>query len=156
MYLAAPVLDRPKAVTAGQLWVMLAGPTVAKQRSPTVLRALGEGAFDFGERPEAANVIKHALNFLVEAMMEALAEAFTFAEKQGVARADLNDISRSERHHRKDDIRLPDVSAPRARHRRASLHAGRISAPPGPEGYPARAPGSCRPRGTAAHGRSCA
>ena len=37
-------------------------------------------------------VVKLALNFLLESMMEALAEAFTFAEKQGVARADLNDI----------------------------------------------------------------
>ncbi|MGO8946535.1 MAG: NAD(P)-dependent oxidoreductase [Ktedonobacterales bacterium] len=91
-YLAAPVLGRPEAIAAGQLWIMLAGPTAAKQRAQPVLRALGQGIFDFGERPEAANVVKLALNFLLEAMMEALAEAFTFAEKQGIARADLNQI----------------------------------------------------------------
>jgi len=91
-YLGAPVLGRPEAVAAGELWIMLAGPAAAKQRAQPVLRALGQGVFDFGERPEAANVVKLALNFLLEAMMEALAEAFTFAEKQGIARADLNNI----------------------------------------------------------------
>jgi 3-hydroxyisobutyrate dehydrogenase-like beta-hydroxyacid dehydrogenase len=91
-YLGTPVLGRPEAVTAGQLWIMLAGPAAAKPRAQPVLRALGQGVFDFGEQPEAANVVKLALNFLLEAMMEALAEAFTFAEKQGIARADLNNI----------------------------------------------------------------
>ena len=33
-----------------------------------------------------------AMNFLLAAMMEALAEAFTFAEKQGISRADLNNL----------------------------------------------------------------
>ena len=91
-YLGTPVLGRPEAIAAGQLWIMLAGPTPAKQRAQPILQALGQGVFDFGERPEAANVVKLALNFLLEAMMEALAEAFTFAEKQGVARADLNQV----------------------------------------------------------------
>lgn len=91
-YLGTPVLGRPEAVAAGQLWIMLAGPAAAKERAQPVLRALGQGVFDFGERPEAANVVKLSLNFLLEAMMEALAEAFTFAEKQGIARADLNNI----------------------------------------------------------------
>jgi 3-hydroxyisobutyrate dehydrogenase-like beta-hydroxyacid dehydrogenase len=90
--LGAPVLGRPDAVAAGKLWIMLAGPAAAKQRVQPVLRTLGQGVYDFGERPEAANVVKLALNFLYEAMMEALAEAFTFAEKQGVARADLDDF----------------------------------------------------------------
>ena len=91
-YLAAPVLGRPEAVAAGQLWIMLAGPPAAKPRAQPVLQALSQGLFDFGERPEAANVVKLAMNFLLEAMMEALAEAFTFAEKQGIARADLNHV----------------------------------------------------------------
>ncbi len=91
-YLAAPVLGRPEAVAAGQLWIMLAGPPAAKSRAQPVLQALSQGLFDFGERPESANVVKLAMNFLLEAMMEALAEAFTFAEKQGIARTDLNHV----------------------------------------------------------------
>ncbi len=91
-YLGAPVLGRPEAVAAGQLWMLLSGPAAAKPRAQPVLRAIGQGVFDFGERPEAANVVKLALNFLLEAMMESLAEAFTFAEKQGIARTDLNAI----------------------------------------------------------------
>jgi len=91
-YLAAPVLGRPEAAATGKLWIMLAGPAGAKQRARPVLGALGQGVYDYGGRPEAANVVKLSMNFLLEAMMEALSEAFTFAEKQGVARADLNTI----------------------------------------------------------------
>jgi 3-hydroxyisobutyrate dehydrogenase-like beta-hydroxyacid dehydrogenase len=148
-YLGAPVLGRPEAIAAGQLWIMLAGSAAAKQRAQPVLRALGQGVFDFGERPEAANVVKLALNFLLEAMMEALAEAFTFAEKQGIARG-------PEQHHRADDIRLPGLSALRADHRRPTLYAGRIPAAPRLEGHPARAPSGRRPYCADAHGRSAA
>jgi 3-hydroxyisobutyrate dehydrogenase-like beta-hydroxyacid dehydrogenase len=91
-YLAAPVLGRPEAAAAGKLWIMLAGPPAAKERARPVLQALGQGIYDFGERPEAANVVKLSMNFLIAAMMESLAEAFTFAEKQGVSRADLNTL----------------------------------------------------------------
>ena len=91
-YLGAPVLGRPEAAAAGQLWIMLAGPAPAKRRAQPVLQALGQDVFDFGEQPEAANVVKLSMNFLLAAMMEALAEAFTFAEKQGISRADLNNV----------------------------------------------------------------
>ncbi len=91
-YLGAPVLGRPEAAAAGKLWIMLAGSAGAKERAQPVVRALGQAVYDFGERPEAANVVKLSMNFLVEAMMEALSEAFSFAEKQGVSRADLNSM----------------------------------------------------------------
>lgn len=91
-YLGAPVLGRPEAAAAGKLWIMLAGPAGAKERAQPVVRALGQAVYDFGERPEAANVVKLSMNFLVEAMMEALSEAFSFAEKQGISRADLNSM----------------------------------------------------------------
>lgn len=89
-YLGAPVLGRPEAAAARKLWIILAGPPAAKERAQHIVRALGQGVYDFGERPEAANVVKLAMNFLIASMMESLAEAFTFAEKRGVAPADLN------------------------------------------------------------------
>jgi 3-hydroxyisobutyrate dehydrogenase-like beta-hydroxyacid dehydrogenase len=42
--------------------------------------------FEFGDDPGAANVIKLAGNFLLGAAVEAMAEAFTLAQKHGVPR----------------------------------------------------------------------
>jgi len=51
-----------------------------------VLAALGQGVFDFGEDPGAANVVKLAGNFMILSAVEAFAEALTFAQKSGVGR----------------------------------------------------------------------
>ncbi|HLY96291.1 MAG TPA: NAD(P)-dependent oxidoreductase [Sideroxyarcus sp.] len=91
-YLAAPVFGRPEAAAAKKLWICLAGDRKAKERVRPVLEELSQGIFDFGEKPEAANVVKLAGNFLIGAAIEAMAEAFTFAEKNGVSREDVADL----------------------------------------------------------------
>jgi 3-hydroxyisobutyrate dehydrogenase-like beta-hydroxyacid dehydrogenase len=91
-YLAAPVLGRPDAAAAAKLWIFLSGPAEAKERALPALRALGQGVFDLGEDPGAANVVKLACNFLLAAAMEAMAEAFTLAEKNGIERRRLADL----------------------------------------------------------------
>jgi 3-hydroxyisobutyrate dehydrogenase-like beta-hydroxyacid dehydrogenase len=91
-YLAAPVLGRPDAAAAAKLWIFLSGPAQAKERAQPVLRALGQGVFDLGEDPGAANVVKLACNFLLAAAIEAMAEAFTLAEKNGIERRRLADL----------------------------------------------------------------
>jgi 3-hydroxyisobutyrate dehydrogenase-like beta-hydroxyacid dehydrogenase len=91
-YLAAPVLGRPDAAAAAKLWIFLSGPAQARERAQPALRALGQGVFDLGEDPGAANVVKLACNFLLAAAIEALAEAFTLAEKNGVERRHLVDL----------------------------------------------------------------
>jgi 3-hydroxyisobutyrate dehydrogenase-like beta-hydroxyacid dehydrogenase len=91
-YLAAPVLGRPDAAAAAKLWVFLSGPAGAKDLARPVLRALGQGVFDLGEDPGAANVVKLACNFLLAAAIEAMAEAFTLAEKNGVGRGVVADL----------------------------------------------------------------
>jgi 3-hydroxyisobutyrate dehydrogenase-like beta-hydroxyacid dehydrogenase len=83
-YLAAPVLGRPDAAAAAKLWIFLSGPPTAKERAQPALRALGQHVFDLGEDPGAANVVKLACNFLLAAAIEAMAEAFTLAEKNGI------------------------------------------------------------------------
>ncbi|MDO8990137.1 MAG: NAD(P)-dependent oxidoreductase [Sideroxyarcus sp.] len=92
IYLAAPVFGRPEAAAAKMLWICLAGDAGAKERVRPVLKALGQQIFDFGEKPEAANVVKLAGNFLMGAAIEAMAEAFTFAEQNGVAREAVADV----------------------------------------------------------------
>lgn len=91
-YLAAPVFGRPEAAAAKKLWICLAGDAKAKERAVPVLEALGQQIFDFGESPEAANVVKLSGNFLIGSAIEAMAEAYTFAEKNGVAREKVADV----------------------------------------------------------------
>jgi 3-hydroxyisobutyrate dehydrogenase-like beta-hydroxyacid dehydrogenase len=92
IYLASPVLGRPEAAAAANLWILLAGPAEAKERAQSILRVLGQGVFDLGEDPGAANVVKLACNFLFASAMEAMAEAFTLAEKNGIGRGFLADL----------------------------------------------------------------
>ena len=47
---------------------------------------MSQRVFDFDDDPGAANVIKLAGNFLLGAAIEAMAEAFTLAQKHGVPR----------------------------------------------------------------------
>jgi 3-hydroxyisobutyrate dehydrogenase-like beta-hydroxyacid dehydrogenase len=92
IYLAAPVFGRPDAAAARKLWICLAGPQAARERVQSVLKALGQGIFDFGEDPAAANVVKLCGNFLIVAAMEAMAEALTLAEKSGLDRSAVIDM----------------------------------------------------------------
>jgi 3-hydroxyisobutyrate dehydrogenase-like beta-hydroxyacid dehydrogenase len=88
-YVAAPVLGRPDAAAAAKLWIMMSGPPTAKQRVVPLLNAMGQGVRDFGEEPGAANVVKLAANFMIGAAIEAMAEAFTLAQKNGVERTQV-------------------------------------------------------------------
>ncbi len=91
-YLAAPVFGRPDAAAARKLWIALAGKSSAKEQAKPILEHLGQGIFDFGEDPGAANVVKLAGNFLIISAIEAMAEAFTLAEKNGIDRAAMANL----------------------------------------------------------------
>jgi len=84
-YVAAPVFGRPDAAAARKLWICSSG--AERGRARPILDALGQGVFDFGEDPGAANVVKLSGNFLIAAALEAMAEAFALCEKNGIARA---------------------------------------------------------------------
>jgi 3-hydroxyisobutyrate dehydrogenase-like beta-hydroxyacid dehydrogenase len=86
VYVAAPVFGRPDNAVQRQLVLCIAGPPSAKQRVKPLLDAVGRAVFDFGEEPGAANVVKLCGNFLIAAAIEAVAEALTMAEKNGVER----------------------------------------------------------------------
>lgn len=91
-YLGAPVFGRPDAVVARKLWICLSGNRAAKERVRPVLDKLGQGVFDFGEEAGAANVVKIAGNFLIISAIEAMAEAFTLAEKNGIERTQIANL----------------------------------------------------------------
>jgi 3-hydroxyisobutyrate dehydrogenase-like beta-hydroxyacid dehydrogenase len=92
IYLAAPVFGRPEAAAARKLWICLSGAQPGKERVQPILNVLGQGVFDFGEDPGAANVVKLAGNFLIASAMEAMAEALTLAEKNGIERSKVIDM----------------------------------------------------------------
>jgi 3-hydroxyisobutyrate dehydrogenase-like beta-hydroxyacid dehydrogenase len=85
-YMAAPVFGRPEAAAAKKLFVCTSGKMAVKQKAQSILKALGQGVFDFGENAGAANVLKIAGNFMILASMEMMAEAYTLAEKNGLDR----------------------------------------------------------------------
>ena len=81
---AAPVFGRPDAAKAKQLRICVSGPSDAKAQVQPILEAMGQGIFDFGEHPDAANVVKLAGNFMIAAALEAMGEALTMVRKNGV------------------------------------------------------------------------
>lgn len=91
-YVAAPVFGRPDAAAAKKLWVAAAGPQQALQRVRPVLEALSQGVIEVGEDPPLANIVKLCGNFLIVAAMEAMAEAFTMAEKSGMPRETIYNV----------------------------------------------------------------
>jgi 3-hydroxyisobutyrate dehydrogenase-like beta-hydroxyacid dehydrogenase len=85
-YVASPVFGRPEAAAAQKLFVMSSGQRDAKERVKPLQEAMGQRIFDIGEEPGKANVIKIGGNFMIMAAMEAMAESFTLAEKNGIDR----------------------------------------------------------------------
>jgi 3-hydroxyisobutyrate dehydrogenase-like beta-hydroxyacid dehydrogenase len=85
-YVASPVFGRPDAAAAQKLNVLSSGPIDAKERVKPLQEALGQRVFDIGEEPGNANVIKLGGNFMIMAAMEAMAESFNLAEKNGIDR----------------------------------------------------------------------
>jgi 3-hydroxyisobutyrate dehydrogenase-like beta-hydroxyacid dehydrogenase len=92
IYVAAPVFGRPENAELRQLVVCTSGPGEAKARIRPLLESMGRAIFDFGEEPGAANVAKLCGNFLIASAIEAMAEAFTMAEKSGVDRAQVAEM----------------------------------------------------------------
>jgi len=84
LYLAAPVFGRPQVAALGNLWICCSGAAEARERAHPLLAAMGRETFEFGEDPGAANVVKLAGNFTIIAATEAMAEAYTLADKAGI------------------------------------------------------------------------
>lgn len=83
-YCVATVMGRPDAVENKKQLYLLAGESAHVERVRPILDAIGSRTFTFGEEPHAANAAKLAFNFLIVSAIEAMAESFTFAAKNGV------------------------------------------------------------------------
>jgi 3-hydroxyisobutyrate dehydrogenase-like beta-hydroxyacid dehydrogenase len=90
--LAAPVLGRPEAVTAGRLGVIVGGDPAAIERCLPLLEALGRRVFRAGDDPGSASTMKLANNFLLACAIEAMGEAFSLVRKGGVDAAAFHEV----------------------------------------------------------------
>lgn len=91
-YVSAPVFGRPEAAAAGTLSVLMAGDAIGKERLRPTLPAISRAVYDLGDDPGAANAVKLAGNFLIASAMQAMAEAFTLCERQGLERGQVSKL----------------------------------------------------------------
>ena len=57
-----------------------------------LLEAIGQGIFDFGEDPGAANVVKLCGNFMIASAIETISESLALAEKNGIDKNAVADL----------------------------------------------------------------
>ncbi|WP_395327486.1 NAD(P)-dependent oxidoreductase [Novosphingobium sp. BL-8H] len=91
-YLSAPVLGRPDVAAAGQLNVILAGPSALRAGLDPVFAAIAGKVWDMGEEAPRANAAKIACNMLMTMAIEGLAEAVVLTEGLGVEREALFEL----------------------------------------------------------------
>ena len=84
-YVAAPVFGRPDMAEGAALWVVAAGDGEALDACRPAFEVLGQGVIEAGPRPEQANVMKLAGNFLLASAIEAMAEAYALVRAHGVS-----------------------------------------------------------------------
>ncbi len=73
-YVTAPVFGRPNAAAGAKLFICTSGDTETKEKVNPVLDLLGQGTYDFGTEPGAANVVKLAGNFMMVFCIKDLCE----------------------------------------------------------------------------------
>ena len=84
-YVSGPVMGRPQAAAAGEIFVAAAGrPPMMKVCLP-VFDSIAKQTFIIGEQPIQANLMKLGINHMIHSLLEGLAEYFALAEKGGVS-----------------------------------------------------------------------
>lgn len=94
-YVCAPVFGRPERAKDGTLSVLVAGPVDAVAKIEPLLAAIGQKTFRLGPDPAHAAVVKIAGNFMLQAAIEAMAEALALVRKQGVDPVQFLDLMTS-------------------------------------------------------------
>jgi len=90
-YLRAPVSGNPSVVRAGNLSFIVSGERGTLEEIEPVLLAIGPTIHHVGEA-EQARVVKLAINLMVAAIVQLMAEALVLGEAAGVSRAALLEV----------------------------------------------------------------
>ena len=91
-YVSAPVFGRPPAAAAAQLFIAAGGKAADVARCAPLFAAMGQRTFTLGERPEAANVVKIAGNFMIASLIETFGEACALTRNYGIAAPDFLEV----------------------------------------------------------------
>jgi 3-hydroxyisobutyrate dehydrogenase-like beta-hydroxyacid dehydrogenase len=91
-YIAAPVLGRVNVAEAGQLNILACGDSDALKEVQPLFDILGQKTWRFGARPEQANAIKLAVNFMIASAIGTMGEAVALARGYGTEKADFIDL----------------------------------------------------------------
>jgi 3-hydroxyisobutyrate dehydrogenase-like beta-hydroxyacid dehydrogenase len=91
-YLAAPVFGRPDAAAEGKLNVVVAGDPALIARAQAILGVVGQKTWPIGDRPEAANAVKVAGNFMIASAIETMGEAVALTRAHGIGASQFLDI----------------------------------------------------------------
>ncbi len=86
-YIAAPVLGRVNVAQAGKLNILAAGDAQALQTVRPLFEVLGQKTWFFGARPEQANAVKLAVNFMIASAIGTMGEATALAQGHQVDKA---------------------------------------------------------------------
>ncbi len=92
-YVAAPVAGRPDVAAAGRLNIIAAGPPAAIERIRPLFDLMGQKTWIMGAGPHKANVAKLAMNFMLGAAIEAMAEAAALAERYDIDPARVMELA---------------------------------------------------------------
>jgi 3-hydroxyisobutyrate dehydrogenase-like beta-hydroxyacid dehydrogenase len=84
VFVSSPVLGRPPAAAAGQLFVLAGGTEAAISQVRPVLESLGQKLFVIGDKPSQANLVKLCANFMIFSTIEQMSEVFAICAKGGV------------------------------------------------------------------------
>jgi 3-hydroxyisobutyrate dehydrogenase-like beta-hydroxyacid dehydrogenase len=84
-FVAAPVFGRPPFAEQGKLWIAVAGGQLAVERVRPLLEELSRGLTVISDEPWRAHALKLGGNFMIAGMIQAMSEAFVFAESQGIS-----------------------------------------------------------------------
>jgi 3-hydroxyisobutyrate dehydrogenase-like beta-hydroxyacid dehydrogenase len=91
-YLAAPVFGRPDAAAEGKLNVVVGGDPALMARAQPILGVIGQKTWPIGDRPEAANAVKVAGNFMIASAIETMGEAVALTRAHGIGASQFLDI----------------------------------------------------------------
>jgi 3-hydroxyisobutyrate dehydrogenase-like beta-hydroxyacid dehydrogenase len=84
-YLAGNVLGVPKAAENGALTSIVAGDASAIEQCMDIFKAYSVKIIQAGDKPYQANAMKICCNYFLAASIEAMAEVYTFAEKNDLS-----------------------------------------------------------------------
>lgn len=90
-FLSAPVLGRPPAAEARQLFILLSGDALAKERVKDIWGSISQNVFDFGEKASTAKSVKLMMNYMIFVITGMLSEMMIMAEKSDIDKRNFLD-----------------------------------------------------------------